>query len=392
MSAFRSSTALIKRVTPGQWIRYSTTNDIDTKALYYEYYEGKKHFASTLEDKIFKDLLSDKRIRNSFLKTFTGLEVDDSVLLDGSMNSVLKCKDFYNFIHKSKLRLHTEQSQGSEITVNKNGERSSDLEYILKGFLDRSGFLTELADIHQKERIMDIKCSVPGRGYVNVEVQVVPKNDWDYRAVAYSASTFLMQTKPGNDWGAALPTISVNILSRGFSRSSVRKPYLHQTTNPWKKDDYFLRKYQLKDVKNEDSMRIISALEIIQVNLANIKKEEMKRLEPPLRDWLNLLRFSEDHDPAYVTENIKTPEVIEAYNKIKFVNLADELKYAAIDNHEKFKLTQEDLDDEREGGREEEREKIVKQLLNSGMCVGEIATALKLSKDDIEKLGLDSDE
>lgn len=82
----------------------------------------------------------------------------------------------------------------------------------------------------------DLLCRIQGGELVLVEMQVLPQDFWDQRALAYACSVYCRQMEVGMKWGDIKRVISVNILGGG--RQDIRH---------WPREKDFKQHYCFRD-------------------------------------------------------------------------------------------------------------------------------------------------
>lgn len=62
---------------------------------------------------------------------------------------------------------------------------------------------------------LDLLCKLANGELVLVELQVIPQDFWDQRALAYCSSVYCRQLSKGSTWGDLKRVIGINILGGG---------------------------------------------------------------------------------------------------------------------------------------------------------------------------------
>lgn len=120
---------------------------------------------------------------------------------------------------------------------------------------------------------MDCVCLLENEQYAHVELQVIPQNYWDSRALAYASSVYSRQLGSGESWSRLGRVISINILGGG--RNGIRH---------WVGENDFMRHYHFRD----EAGHTIDGIEVIQYSIFNpilsaIKARHTQLRAAPLR-------------------------------------------------------------------------------------------------------------
>ena len=120
-------------------------------------------------------------------------------------------------------------------------------------------------------------CELDSGDYALVEMQVVPQNYWDRRALAYAANIYGSQLRKGGKWKDLKKVIYVNILGGG------REGKRH-----WVKDRDFMRHYKFQDQFCQGKKRFIDGIKLIQYSIMNDPTIPLDSQEK--KDWLTFFR------------------------------------------------------------------------------------------------------
>jgi predicted transposase/invertase (TIGR01784 family) len=167
--------------------------------------------------------------------------------------------------------------------------------------------------------------------YALVEMQVMRENHWDRRALAYVSSFYGNQLAKGGNWKDLRKVIGINILG-GDIHSRV----------PWPDTPHhFMRHYKFEDQLNGKG-RFIDGIELFQYSIVNSPIGANQGLS----DWMMFLRNAHNMTEEDVLAEIKTPEVLEAFDRAKISMLPAGVRTAIEDqdtNFERYSQQTEDL-------------------------------------------------
>ena len=173
---------------------------------------------------------------------------------------------------------------------------------------------------------VDILCRLGDGSHAIVEVQVLPEDYWDQRALAYAARVYGRQLSSGESWEDIRKVICINILGGGPDRVQ------------WDKKPSFQR-YTFKNNANEEIEDGIEILQypLYQETLREIADAHHKRSEnkTAFLEWLEFLENAADKREEDM-ENVQTEPVRKAYEKIKSENLPKSVKKGIAEQDEKF--------------------------------------------------------
>ena len=277
-------------------------------------------------DALFKHILSNDTIRQSFFRAFVpDLKIESSTRIDDHMNPIQKLQLLRGFIHR----------QDTASTVN----RLNSLPGLLFGVMDQSNtsfvkdkgatkffkkMLDHFPDIRKSfpkakyHGTMDFVCKTDNGEYVMVEMQVMPQNGWDKRALAYVAGVFGNQLPKGGHWKDIRKVIGINILGGGKSDQA------HWKETP----DQYVRHYKVQEQLHTDTQglpqRYIPGLELVQCSIMNAPDNGLPGSEK--QDWITFLKRGHRMTEEEVQTSIKTPEVLEAFKKARLDNLPREVR------------------------------------------------------------------
>ena len=359
-------------------------------------------------DALFKYVLSSDEVRPSFLKTFIpDLGIVSSERVDEHMNPIQSLQNIKNFLSKD----------ATTKTVNALKEADEELYVTLRDNRDPVGtsFLRELLrhfdDMKQafprapRDGVMDFVCRLESGDYAMVEMQVVPENYWDRRALAYVAAFYGNQLRHGNSWADIKKVIGVNILGGG----SQNKPHWKETP------DQFVRHYKVQEQLHREK-RYMDGMELIQYSLSNTP--EAKNISRSQQDWVRFFREGHHMGPEDVKQHIMTKEVLLAFERAQLQKLPSQVRRDYEEQDKEFDRYSDHTDDlvkegeekalakgreegredgikkgreegRKEGlkkGRESEKTSIARKLIFLGLSDSDIAESTGLSVDEVCKL------
>lgn len=343
----------------------------------------------------FQWTLDDSQIRNSFFEVFLpDLTVSNSVRIDNRMNPLQELELARKFLHDpgTKKTVRALRKESDWAVLKNSGRKCLKSTALLKTFVERfedfkSAFPEPLFD-----GTMDFICTLEQGDHVLVEMQVIPQEYWDRRALAYVAALYSRQLIRGDSWKDIKKVIGINILGGGWSN-----------TPHWKEDQY-LRHYKLQEQLQKNPPRYIDGIEILQYALAHVHPEDCG--EQSERDWIEFLTRAPFMSEEEVAKKIKTEAVLKAFDRIKVDNLPKQVKkaydkeeaqfakyagYTAQQKEESFaKGKAEGLEKGKAEGLQEGLEKgqalLISKMLESGLDFSMIEKLTGLSPDEIAKL------
>ena len=222
-SVFRSH-----RTSPNSYYTHSTSCLEDARADLLAKY-GTQVYGVPTFDPLFKLILDDPEVRPSFFHALVpGINVSSSERLDENMDPLQEFQLLRKFVNSNDTKKVIENLRNSsefEVRIKKNnkftqfGKGTDLLAELLNYFGDIiKGFPTENYDGK-----MDFVCQLDTGEYILVETQVVKKDFWDMRALAYTALCYGKQICKGGKWKDIKKVIGINILGGGIDEQ-----------NPWK--------------------------------------------------------------------------------------------------------------------------------------------------------------
>lgn len=351
-------------------------------------------------DATFKYMLGDAEIRLSFLKTFALTEhIISANPLDEHLRplhkyqtalSTINHKDSKSLMSKVSALVNEESATDDsfQVTYTDNDDNEYTLTHggwFIKSFAGIYGDLLNAFPKKERNSQVDLLCKLQDGSFALVEVQVIPQDFWDQRALAYAADIYARQLKSGDKWEDLKKVICINILGGGVDKLS------------WETHTGF-KHIQFKDQHN---FPLEGGIEIFQYPLYHQEtlieataKTEGEVQKTALKEWLDFLE-SAASKKAEEVEVLQTAEVRKAYDKIKPENLPEDVRKANLAQEEEqfraYSQYTETLSKKaKEEGREEgERKKtidIARKMLKKEKSIEEISDITDLSIDEIEAL------
>ena len=107
-----------------------------------------------------------------------------------------------------------------------------------------------------------------------VEVQVIPQDFWDKRAVYYSCGAYFNQLRRGGEYKDLKQLISIKMLGK------------YGATDPWKNHpEEYVRRYRFVDTINN---RSLNEIELIQFCVPHLKRRIVEGAQADLwKEWVD---------------------------------------------------------------------------------------------------------
>lgn len=371
------------KCTPVQARFFSSTPPVRAKQIY----------TIPTYDAAFKWVLSDDSIRPSFFHAFIpGVNIRSSERLDEHMNPIETLQTLRDFLHKDTT-LDTVRSlsgSGSYVVRSSSPGKTAERDDAATAFLmEMVGRFDEIKISFPKRRFdgkMDFVCRLDNNDYALVEMQVIPQDYWDRRALAYVAAFYGNQLSRGQSWNHIRRVIGVNILGGG------KEDIVHWSDTP----GHFTRHYKFEDQLNGKG-RFIDGIELIQYSIMKAPTVD----DQEKQDWITFFREARYMSEEDVRAKIKTPAVLQAFERAKISKLptdvqeayeAEDKEYDRYSQHTKeqiekaIKKYSQHTADLVTKGKIEVLEEVAKNMIKSGKSVKEVSEMTGLSKEQIDKL------
>lgn len=334
-------------------------------------------------DALFKWILSEDSIRPSFFHAFIpDIVVQSSERLDDHMYPLQELQQLRHMIHNRRttnLVSGLKEAQ-SDIKVHLADAYHENATIFLKSVLKHFDEVRYSFPKPRFDGTMDFVCKLDTGAYAIIEMQVLPQDNWDQRALAYAAALYGNQLRKGTSWLNIQKVIGLNILGGGLDNQA------HWKETP----EQYVRHYKLQEqINKEEPPRFLTGIDIIQYSLANVPKDVNSQEQ---KDWLCLLRNAHNMTEEDVRNEIKTPAVKEAFRRAKLADLPEEI----LENYSEEEAAHLNystlMADERAKGKAigevKAKWEIAQALRKQGMEIETIQTVTGLSKEEIisEKL------
>ena len=250
------------------------------------------------------------------------------------------------------------------------------LEAILKMKIDKleidksTDLLNENAD--DKNGRLDLRAIINGNTECDIEVQLLSNDNIAERFVYYWAKMYAANLKIGDTYSDLRKTISIIILDDDFKLTkNLERP---QTT--WR-------------IRESEATHLVLTdyFEIIIIEIPKVVKAYQKTPKDEVLQWMLFLDNPEKEEVARIMEENK--DIKEAKEELERISQDDILRRKALNRTleiaDKLQLKKE-AKEAREEGIKDTKEQIVKELINMNLSVQQIAKAVQLSEDEVEKI------
>ena len=250
------------------------------------------------------------------------------------------------------------------------------LEAILKMKIDKleldksTDLLNENAD--DKNGRLDLRAIINGNTECDIEVQLVSNDNIAERFVYYWAKMYSANLKIGDKYSDLRKTISIIILDDDFKLTkNLERP---QTT--WR-------------IRESEATHLVLTdyFEIIIIEIPKVVKAYQKTPNDEVLQWMLFLDNPEKEEVARIMEENK--DIKEAKEELERISQDDILRRKALNRTleiaDKLQLKKE-AKEAREEGIKDTKEQIVKKLINMNLSVQQIAKAVQLSENEVEKI------
>jgi predicted transposase/invertase (TIGR01784 family) len=285
---------------------------------------GGQTYGIPTHDALFKFILHDDEVRTSFLNAFiTGAKIMSSKKIDDHMQPLQNFERLRDFVH-DKENVSIAQSFGSapDSPVDPFESRSScpppnnKISNFLKALAGHFGDLQNAIPAASYSGTMDFSCQLDDGNFAIVEMQVIPQDFWDQRALVYLAKFYGSQLRKGSCWVDVKKVIAINILGGG----------LHDRAHWRDAPGQFKRHYKFQDQFNQSSpARCIEGIELFQYNVMHASMAPSS-LNQETQDWLTFFKDASRMDEEGVTQRIQTSAVKKAFEMAKLSTLPQNIK------------------------------------------------------------------
>ena len=295
-------------------------------------------YARATEDVVFKHIMNQEKLRNSFLSAVLGQEVSDSEQLDSSLNPLKEYAQLRKIINadgiEEMMQEVTSQAKEFHVINVETKRRWTTLERFWVELARHYDQLLLAFPDPERNTQLDLVCKTED-GLINVEVQVEPQDFWDIRILAHVCGLFERQFPRSFKWNQLVsdPGIShkvkravgISIFEAAPKGNRDLRERLHwYDVQPWGKDEV-MRHFRLKEESNNKLIR--PGIEFFDINLGALSPQNLPLLEgrPILKEWLDLFANAHTKQPEEM-HALTTVEVKEAYELVKIGHWDADLK------------------------------------------------------------------
>ena len=286
---------------------------------------GGQIYGIATHDALFKYVLMDDSIRPSFFETFaSGLKIQKSERLDEHLNAIQELQHLRQFMHRRETvdTVRKLRSSDCHVSLHDAGCKKSLCSRNEKATKFLHGIVAHFEDLKKAfpkplyDGTMDFACQLEDGNYVLVEMQVLPKDNWNKRALAYVAAFYGNQLRKGSKWKNIKSVIGINILGGGPREQVFWKgPHNHHVRH---------FKFQEQIHKNSCEM-FIEGIEIFQYSLMNAP-DEFPDDQRAKQDWIAFFKRGSHMTEAEVKSTIHTEAVLKAFERAKLSKLPKRVK------------------------------------------------------------------
>ena len=350
-------------------------------------------FGTPTYDALFKYIVEKPSIQPSLFHALAGLTITSAKRIDDHMNPLQELENLRQLVNDKKtVDAVNSVKKEDEISVTCEGEGAqrachTPLTKFVKDLLPYFDDLRRAFPKQQYDGTMDFVCELSSGEYAMVEMQVIPENHWDRRALAYVAAFYAQQMRRGSKWNDIKRVIGINILGGGKDGVEHWKDAPTEHT----------RHYKLQEQLNIPT-RYIDGIEIIQHSLMHVPEQSDNKEK---LDWFTFFKNAQNMTEEDVQEKISTPAVLEAFEMARLESLPDavrEMYNAEESEYERYSIhTQEAMEkgmekgraegraEGMEKGRAEEKAKTFQMMKIEGMSDEKIKKILNLSDEELEE-------
>lgn len=382
---------------------YSSSLNVQRR-LYHLPHVDRGVYVQPTEDAIFKHLMSDREVRNSFLQSVLGENVNSSEILDASLNPVKSYQALRECVNDKRfVKLMKDIDRGKQ-KIDVRHETTNIQLHQAKDFLVRLAplyyeLVQALPDADRNTQL-DLICDTPS-GIINVEMQVDPQNFWDIRILAHVCGLFHRQFPKGFAWSQLETGLTNTRVKRVIGVSLFEKapvaPSSVQTILPWYsmepwKNNELRRHYKLTDTTNTKMHR--AGIEFLDYNLASLSypgwDKTVSSKNKALREWLHFFAEAQKHSLRDVQKNVNSQHVKKAYHMIESATLPQKVKKAyEEDMKRRYNISHYVQSEVRKGenkGKEEGKAEVAKAAMKKGLSDDVIVDITGLPLSTIKSL------
>lgn len=160
-------------------------------------------YTQATEDPIFKRLMLDDEVRNSFLSSVIGEKIETSEFLDQAMNPVRSYTGLRDLLNSKRVIELMEEINTSadefKVLHPKTKHPQPKLQQFIKELSSQFSELLYAFPNLERNTQLDLVCQTD-TGIINVEVQVDPQDFWDIRILSHVCGLSNRQFPRGFEW------------------------------------------------------------------------------------------------------------------------------------------------------------------------------------------------
>ena len=345
----------------------------------------KQYYGNATYDALFKYVLSDLSLATAFIQAFVpDLKVAEVVeKLDEHMNPQQNLQNLRDFLSSGEIVKAAQDLVDQEKISVSTAETSQDdlvenaaaIDF-LKGMLKHFEDIQDAFPSEHYDGSMDFVCRLDDGRLTLVEMQVLPVNNWDNRALLYAANLFSRQFKKGDKWPDLKQVVAINILGGGRNK-----------TQHWDAEDDAVRHYKFQDQRKRGKKRFIDGIELIQYSLMSNK---LGSNDQRLNDWLMFFRDGYQMTEEQVSEKISTEAVKQAFERAKLENMPEKVRQQFDAQDEEYGQYSDYIKERYqtgiEQGKNEKALEIACELIKVGVEKDKVAESTGVSISEITRL------
>jgi predicted transposase/invertase (TIGR01784 family) len=358
---------------------------------------GGQTYGIATHDALFKHVLGHDGNRASFLRAFLSeAGIAESHRLDEHMNPLQELQRLREFVHRQDTT-KTVESISSDFIVScpsssRHKSDGSKLAKATKFLHEIVGHFEDIKKAFPKAKYngtMDFVCKLANGDFSLVEMQVLPKDNWDERALAYAAAFYGRQIGKGQRWLDIKKVYAINILGGGTRQQA------HWSETP----DQYMRHYKFQEQLHKESCeRFIDGIELIQCSLMNAS-DALSSDDQEKRDWITFFKRGALMNEVQVNSEILTPAVLNAFKMARLSDLPKEVRrdydaenelYHQVSQHTASKVAESRAEGEavgRAAGKAEGLVEVVRAMkLSRKFSNSEIANFVGLPKSVVDAI------
>ena len=213
--------------------------------------------------------------------------------------------------------------------------------------------------------ILDLELDVNNKEKVDVEIQLLKRDNFAERLLYYFSRLYANEIKIGQDYDEGKKVVIIAIID-----------YDLEITKEIKK---MCTKWQIREEENP-KLILTETLEVDIIELSKVKEEYEKNKENEKAQWIMFLDNPNSEEVKEIMK--KNEEIKEAVVTVHHMSKDEKLRKLA-ELREKAIMDEKAI---RRAGEKDERNTIAKKLKKMGMSKEQIMTATGLTEKEIEKL------